>query len=272
MSDPAAAALEVDGLSVRYGGNLAVDRVSLSAPVGRLTGLIGPNGAGKTTIFNACCGLLRPSAGRVVLFGDDVTRRSPADRARRGLGRTFQRMELFGSMTVAENVAIGREAGLAGSNPFRQLLGTRRDQATVRAVVDDALDVCGITDLAHRPSGALSTGQRRLVELARAYAGEYRLLLLDEPSSGLDRAESERLGEILRRMVDDRGIGILLVEHDMVLVMSACEHLFVLDFGCLIFEGTPAETGSSPVVRAAYLGDEELDSLVGTADRREAGR
>jgi ABC-type branched-subunit amino acid transport system ATPase component len=272
MTGSEAAALEVADLSVRYGGNLAVDHVTLSAPVGRLTGLIGPNGAGKTTTFNACSGLLRPTTGHVRLFGEDVTRRSPAARARRGLGRTFQRMELFTSMTVAENVALGREAGLAGSNPLRQLAGSRRTAAALRHTVDEALELCGIGELAARPAGALSTGQRRLVELARAYAGDYRLLLLDEPSSGLDPTESERFGEILRRIVDERGVGILLVEHDMALVMSVCEYLFVLDFGCLIFQGTPTETRRSPIVRAAYLGaDEELESFEASFAHDEAG-
>jgi ABC-type branched-subunit amino acid transport system ATPase component len=175
-------------------------------------------------------------------------------------------------MTVAENVAVGREAGLARSNPLRQLTGSRRERRSVRAAVDEALGVCGITDLAERRAGALSTGQRRLVELARAYAGDYRLLLLDEPSSGLDRSESERFGEILQRIVAERGIGILLVEHDMVLVMNTCEYLFVLDFGCLIFEGTPAETRSSPIVRAAYLGEEEAGELIASAGHDQAGR
>jgi ABC-type branched-subunit amino acid transport system ATPase component len=273
VTAPDTPSLEVVDLSVRYGGHLAVDHVSLSAPVGRLTGLIGPNGAGKTTTFNACSGLLRPTTGKVLLFGEDVTHHSPARRARRGLGRTFQRMELFTSMTVAENVALGREAGLAGSNPLRQLIGTRRSASAVRAIVDDALEVCGISQLASRPAGSLSTGQRRLVELARAYAGDYRLLLLDEPSSGLDPAESEHFGDILRRIVDERGLGILLVEHDMGLVMRVCEYLFVLDFGCLIFQGTPAETRSSPIVRAAYLGaEEELESFEVAHAHDEAGR
>src|SRR5205085_3113437 len=143
MSDGGGSGIEVRNLSVRYGGNLAVDHVSLTAPAGRLTGLIGPNGAGKTTTFNACSGLLRPTTGHVLLFGEDVTRRSPAARARRGLGRTFQRMELFTSMTVAENVALGREAGLAGSNPLRQLVGSRRTTTAVRRTIDEALELPG---------------------------------------------------------------------------------------------------------------------------------
>jgi ABC-type branched-subunit amino acid transport system ATPase component len=249
--------LEVTDLTVRYGGHLALDNISLTAPIGRLTGLIGPNGAGKTTTFNACSGLLKATHGRVSLRGDDVTRCGPPARARRGLGRTFQRMELFTSMTVAENVALGREARLAGSNPLWQQISTPRRKAATRAATDEALDVFGIGDMADEPVGMLSTGQRRLVELARVYAGGFDMLLLDEPSSGLDHAESERLGAILRRLVEQANIGILLVEHDMAMVMSICDYLYVLDFGALIFEGTAAETQASPVVRAAYLGSEE---------------
>ena len=248
-------ALQVDGLVVRFGGVTAVNDVSLTAPVGRLTGLIGPNGAGKTTLFNACSGLLRPSAGRIVLFGDDVTRMNPAARAQRGLGRTFQRMELFDSLTVSENVALGREAALAGSQPITQVFGRRGDRVQVEEAASAAIDVCGLADIARRPAGALSTGQRRLVELARALAGPFRLLLLDEPSSGLDHAETERFGEILREVVTGRGTGILLVEHHMALVMEVCEYLYVLDFGQQIFDGTPAQVGASDVVRAAYLGE-----------------
>jgi ABC-type branched-subunit amino acid transport system ATPase component len=260
------AGLEIVDLSVRYGGQLAVDHVSLTAPLGRLTGLIGPNGAGKTSTFNACSGLLRPSSGRVVLFGADVTRRGPAARAKRGLGRTFQRMELFTSMTVAENVAIAREARQAGSNPLWQQIATPRQKAAVKTATAEALELCGIVDLAERAVGALSTGQRRLVELARVYAGDFRLLLLDEPSSGLDRTESERFGEILRTLVDERGVGILLVEHDMELVMSVCDDLYVLDFGKLIFHGSPAETQASPAVRAAYLGAEDVLEMAGMGE------
>jgi ABC-type branched-subunit amino acid transport system ATPase component len=267
MSGEPGAGLDVVDLTVRYGGQVAVDRLALSAPLGRLTGLIGPNGAGKTSTFNACSGLLRPSSGRVALFGSDVTRKGAAARARRGLGRTFQRMELFTSMTVTENVALAREARQAGSNPLRQQVATPRQWAAVQAATTEALDVCGITGLAGRVVGALSTGQRRLVELARVYAGDFKMLLLDEPSSGLDKAESERFGVILRTLVADRGLGILLVEHDMELVMTVCDELYVLDFGELIFHGTPAETKASPIVRAAYLGSEAVMEATGLAER-----
>jgi ABC-type branched-subunit amino acid transport system ATPase component len=246
--------LATDALVVRYGGLLAVDDVSLAAPLGRVTGLIGPNGAGKTTIFNVCSGLVRPSSGRVLLDGDDVTHLPTPRRAQRGLGRTFQRIELFDSLTVRENVELGREGGLAASSPWRQLVSRRGELAQVRAAADEALATCRLGPVADRPAGALSTGTRRLVELARVLAGGFPVLLLDEPSSGLDDAESARFGEILQSVVTDRGVGVLLVEHHMGLVLDICEHLYVLDFGRLLFEGSPADAVASDVVRAAYLG------------------
>ena len=252
--------LSVRGLSVRYGGLHAVEDVALDAPVGRITGLIGPNGAGKTTTFNACTGLVRPSAGSVSLAGEDITKLAPQARARRGLGRTFQRMELFDSLTVAENVALGREAGMAGRAPLKHLFATRSERQQVDGLAHEALSRCGIEDVAGRRTADLSTGHRRLVELARAIAGGFRMLLLDEPSSGLDKGETERFGEILLGLVADGEHGILLVEHDMALVMSTCAYLYVLDFGKLLFEGTPEAVGESDVVRAAYLGAEAVAS------------
>jgi ABC-type branched-subunit amino acid transport system ATPase component len=263
--DARAEGLTVRDLSVRYGGHLAVDRISLTAPKGRVTGLIGPNGAGKTTTFNACSGLLRPTSGTVELFGEDVTGRSAHQRAQRGLGRTFQRMELFDSLTVAENVALGREAGLAASTPWRHVFGRRADGATVKTAVEESVAACGIGALRDRRPVDLSTGQRRLVELARCIAGGFSVMLLDEPSSGLDKAETERFGAILRGLVADRGVGILLVEHDMALVMGTCDYIHVLDFGKPIFEGTAPEVGRSELVRAAYLGSEAVEAEVRSA-------
>jgi len=257
-SDDAASGLGVRGLSVRYGGHLAVGDFSLSAPKGRITGLIGPNGAGKTTTFNACCGLVRATAGEITLRGRDISGFSPAARARLGLGRTFQRMELFDSMTVAENIALGREAALAGANPLRHLASVPAERAAVGESVRAAAALCGISGLLPRPAGALSTGQRRLVELARVLAGPFDMLLLDEPSSGLNRAETERFGAVLQRVIADRDVGILLVEHDMELVMGICAKIYVLDFGTQIFEGTPAQVLASEQVRSAYLGSAEL--------------
>jgi ABC-type branched-subunit amino acid transport system ATPase component len=257
--------LYVEDLTVRYGGVLAVEDVTLHAPVGRITGLLGPNGAGKTTTFNACSGLLRPTAGRVLLFGDDVTHASPARRALAGLGRTFQRMELFDSLTVADNVSLGREVAFAGRKPWRHLVPARGDAARVAAAAAQAMELCGITHLAGRRPADLSTGQRRLVELARVAAGDFRLLLLDEPSSGLDRIETQRFGEVLRTLVAERGLGLLVVEHDMALVMSVCDYLYVLDFGKPIFDGTPAQVAASDLVRAAYLGDEDVEEVTRSA-------
>lgn len=248
--------LVVSGLTVRFGGLLAVDDVSLRAGQGVITGLIGPNGAGKSTTFNACSGLVRPSKGRVELAGVDITRAEPSRRARLGLGRTFQRVELCDSLTTLENVALGCEARRAGSNPWRHVWGRSGEW---KRSVDDAvasLERCGIAHLAGRRAGDLSTGQRRLVELARVIAGGFSMLLLDEPSSGLDPTETEEFGRILAGIVREEGRSALLVEHDMALVMAICAHIYVLEFGRLIFEGTPDHVASSPVVRTAYLGSE----------------
>jgi ABC-type branched-subunit amino acid transport system ATPase component/branched-subunit amino acid ABC-type transport system permease component len=247
--------LEVANLSVSYGGVVAVRDVSLKAPVGTITGLVGPNGAGKSTLFAACSGLVKPR-GEVFLNGQVVTKKSPQQRARLGLGRTFQRVELYDSLTVMENVSMGSEALLAGGKPSSQLLAGRGQGKVVTEAVLDAVSIVGIAELAERQVVYLSTGQRRLVELARALAGTYDILLLDEPSSGLDAVETQNFGQALRRAVDERGVGILLVEHDMTLVQAVCSHVYMLEYGSLIFEGTPAEMHQSDVVRAAYLGVE----------------
>lgn len=251
--------LELESLTVRYGGVTAVDGVTLAAPRGRITGLIGPNGAGKTTTFAACSGLTRAHAGRIALFGTDVTGASPQRRAQLGMARTFQRMELFDSLTVSENVALGLEANLAGTNPLRHLRSTREESRAVEQATQEAMRLCSLVGLGGRRVGDLSTGQRRLVELARSVASGSSLLLLDEPTSGLDRSETARLGEILRDLVQQRAAGILLVEHDMSLVMSVCDYIYVLDFGQQLFAGTPAEVATSEVVRTAYLGSEPVE-------------
>jgi len=255
-STPGTGGLEVRELSVRFGGVIAVQDVSLTAPMACITGLVGPNGAGKTTTFNACSGLVKPTRGRIVLHARDVTALGPAGRSRLGLGRSFQRVELFTSLTVRENVALGREASMAGANPVRQLVASGAQRATVRSAVEDAMELTGIGPLANLQAGLLPAGQRRMVELARVLAGPFDLLLLDEPSSGLDSAETRRFGDVLTAVVADRGPGILLVEHDMALVRQVCSNIYVLDFGQLVFEGTPTEMLASPVVRSAYLGSE----------------
>ena len=254
---PARPGLAVRDLSVRFGGVRAVNEVSLKAPCASITGLIGPNGAGKTTTFNACSALVRPSSGRIMLHDLDVTREGAPRRARRGLGRTFQRTELFNSLTVRQNIAMGREASMAGANPAAQVFSSRHSSRLIAKAVDEALELTGTTRIADAQAGLLPIGQRRLVELARALAGPFDMLLLDEPSSGLDGHETERFGQVLRTVVRERRCGILLVEHDMTLVRAVCDYVYVLEFGQLIFEGTAGQMQDSAEVRAAYLGDFE---------------
>lgn len=248
--------LEARDVAVRFGGLVALEGVSLVAPSGMITGLIGPNGAGKTTLFNVCCGYQRAMRGTVVLNGQDVTALSAVARARAGLGRTFQRLELFQAMTVGENVEVAVTAREMGDNPL-SILGwgarTRRRSA-VASEADDILRLVGMAGLRELPAAQLSTGQGRILELARCLARAPRMMLLDEPSSGLDVRETAELGDLICKLVNEMGVGVLIVEHDMSLVLRICERISVLDFGRLLFEGTPSEVRSSPEVQAAYLG------------------
>ena len=262
--------LRITNLKVTYGGTVAVNDLSLNAPMHRVTALIGPNGAGKTTVFNACSGLLQPAVGEIELHGERVSGKSAAARARRGLGRTFQTIELFDSLTVRENLWLGREPALAGRNPLRQVFSRRAETKRVAALAIDAATRCGIADLLDVQAGLLSTGQRRLVELARCIVGEFDVLLLDEPSSGLDRIESEQFGRIVRSLVDERGLAVLMVEHDMSLVMDISDHIYVLDFGTLLFDGTPEQVANNELVQAAYLGGAELEADLQDLDVQEA--
>jgi branched-chain amino acid transport system ATP-binding protein len=230
-------------LTIRFGGHLAVSGVDLDAEESTITGLIGPNGAGKTTIFNALCGMQPLDAGKIVLDGSDITDLSTHRRSRLGLARTFQRLELFGSLTVRENLLVAAEyrAGIVSSGP---------DPAEQ---VSDAIDFVGLDTVADRAAGTLPTGQARLVELARALVTRPKVLLLDEPASGLDADETEGFSEILRALAE-AGTAILIVEHDMPLVMSLCSVIHVIDFGQLLAVGTPAEIQSNQAVLDAYLG------------------
>ncbi|HYR61167.1 MAG TPA: ABC transporter ATP-binding protein [Actinomycetota bacterium] len=251
--------LVVEDLTVRFGGVLAVDGLSLASPLGMITGLIGPNGAGKSTTFGACSGFVRPAKGRIRCGGLDVTHLPPSQRAHAGIGRTFQRIELFDSLSVIENVALGLEARLAGSSPLTAVLSRRGQGSAVAAAAREALTRCGLSGIAQERAGVLSTGQRRLVEFARALAGGFRMLLLDEPSSGLDGNEVGHFGDLLRDVVRSDGLGVLIVEHDMSLIAEICDHVYVLDYGRLIFSGTPGEALTSDVVRAAYLGTSPVE-------------
>jgi ABC-type branched-subunit amino acid transport system ATPase component/ABC-type branched-subunit amino acid transport system permease subunit len=249
------ATLSASDVTVRFGGLVAVDDVSVTATSGRITGVIGPNGAGKTTLFNACSGLNTPASGEIVLDGRNLSKYRPSVRARLGLGRTFQQVQLCDSLSVYENVSIGSEAGIVGSSVLRHLFRAPGEARDVDLRAREALQMCGIEHLAGEIVGSLSTGQRRLVELARCLAGSFKILLLDEPSSGLDAAETEAFGILMRRIVEERGLGILLIEHDLSLTMSVCDDLYVLDFGKLIYEGTPESARASEIVQSAYLGD-----------------
>jgi ABC-type branched-subunit amino acid transport system ATPase component len=257
---PQGAGLQITNLTVRFGGTVAVSELSLEAPLNRITGLIGPNGAGKTTTFNAASGLLTPTTGSISLNGHDIGSLGPAARARLGLGRTFQIIELWDSLTVHDNIALGVEAPLSGRGLRAVVTSTRSEQRDVAASTMEAAALAGITDLLDRRAGQLSTGQRRLVEFARVLAGPFDLLLLDEPSAGLDRTESERLGRTIRNVVRQRGAGILLVEHDVPLVREVCDYIYVMDFGHEIFQGSPEEAVHSQVVQAAYLGTEGVEA------------
>jgi branched-chain amino acid transport system ATP-binding protein len=241
------ARLEVRGVTVRFGGHVAVRDVDIDVPAGTVTGLIGPNGAGKTTTFNVITGLQEPTSGTVVLDGQDITGLPAHARARRGLARTFQRLEVFGSLTARDNVLTAAEIRRSWSHDRR---------VDPQADTDRILELVGIGAVAHERVDSIPTGTARLVELARALATHPKVLLLDEPASGLDDAESDELGCLLVRLAAE-GMAVLLVEHDVQLVMRVCERVHVLDFGVILAVGTPAEIQRDKAVLDAYLGAAE---------------
>lgn len=248
-------ALEVSGVTVRFGGHQALSDVSLSVDEGQIVGLIGPNGAGKTTLFNAVCGVVTPSAGSVRLMGRDVSRLTTHRRARLGLGRTFQRLEVFSSLSVSDNVRAGveiRQTWESRGTTARQFLASDGNLPT-DAEVALILERLGLAGLADVPVGSLPTGQARLVELGRALGARPSVLLLDEPASGLDDPETADFGRLLVEL-SAAGLGILLVEHDVGLVMDVCERICVLDFGSVIASGDPDAVRANEAVVAAYLG------------------
>ena len=241
------AILSTQDVVVRFGVLQAVSQASIEVVEGRVTGLIGPNGAGKTTLFNVITGLQEPTAGKVFFDGKDITNKTPFKRARLGIARTFQKLEVFGSLSARENILVAAE----------QRKSWDRSGFDPAKVCDEILAKVGLSHVSEFMVGTLPTGTARLVELARALASNPRVLLLDEPSSGLNEEETEEMASLLRKLVDE-GLGVLLVEHDMSFVMGTCQFIHVLDFGTIIATGTPAEVQANAQVQAAYLGTETV--------------
>jgi branched-chain amino acid transport system ATP-binding protein len=248
--------LEASNLTVRFGGLVALDDVSLQVPAGCIAGLIGPNGAGKTTMFNVLTGLQEPTHGSVAFLGQDVSTWPPHRRGRAGIARTFQRLALFGRLSVHDNLVASWESSHPGG-----VLGRGRSERLAR--VAEVMELLDLGPVADRLAGELSTGKGRMVELGRALCTDPRILLLDEPGSGLDANETAVFSAVLRTIISggsDRRHhaappAVLLVEHDMALVMDVCTTITVLDFGKVIARGDPGQVRADPMVRAAYLGD-----------------
>ena len=237
--------LQADGISVAFGGLQALADVDLAVEPGGITGLIGPNGAGKTTMFNVICGLQPTTQGRVTFADQDITGMKPHERARLGIARTFQRLEVFGSLSARENILVAAEIRSRWSS----------EKVDPEAVTKDVLDRTDLHRVADHRVDTMPTGLARTVELGRSLACAPKLLLLDEPSSGLSEEETGFFSALLRSLSSE-GLGILMVEHDVELVMDVCERIHVLDFGRKIAAGTPTEVQSDPAVQAAYLGAE----------------
>jgi ABC-type branched-subunit amino acid transport system ATPase component len=253
-------AIEAQNITVRFGGLVALDDVSLVVPPASIVGLVGPNGAGKTTLFGVLSGLLHPQHGQVFLRGKKVTGASPSKRARLGLARTFQQLELFMGLTVREHIVLGYRVRNQRNRLWSDLFtagalhpASEREQQRV----DHLVDVLGLGDVANTAASVLPLGTARRVEVARALATGPSIVLLDEPSSGLDGRETAQLGAALRAVVDEEKVSLLLVEHDVAMVLGLSSEVAVLDFGVRIAHGSPDEIRNDPAVRAAYLGDDE---------------
>jgi branched-chain amino acid transport system ATP-binding protein len=250
-------ALDVRGVTVRFGGVFALRSVDLALAHGEIRGLIGPNGAGKTTLFDCIAGINRPTEGSIRFRGEDITRRSPVWRSRHGMRRTFQRQQVFGWLSVEDNVLAALEWRGGGGGTVADLtrMPTRaRREAERRARVDEVLEMCGLVDVRAQHASSLPIGQARLLEMARAIVDRPSLLLLDEPTSGLAERETMRLGELVRTIRVETGCSVLLVEHDVAFVMAHCDRVSVLDLGEVLAEGPPEAIAADAAVRSAYLG------------------
>jgi len=248
------ALLEVREVSMHFGGLQALSAISLTVAPGEAVGIVGPNGAGKTTLFNCVCGTLRPTRGTVSFEGEPIDHLPPFRRARLGIRRTFQRVEVFPEMTVRDHVLVAERARRGDGRLWKDLLNRGAPRPDEQAHAEAVLDLVGLGALADTPVAALSLGHCRLVELARALAGEPRLLLADEPSSGLDIRETSHLADVLRRVGRERAMAVLLVEHDLPMVARTVDRVVVLDFGEQIAAGTLDQVMADPAVRRAYLG------------------
>jgi branched-chain amino acid transport system ATP-binding protein len=269
--EPSDRRLRLDGVSVRFGGIVALDRVSLTAAAGEVLGIIGPNGAGKTTLFDVIAGVRAPSEGAVSLDGRDITRAAASTRARAGLRRTFQRVQTFGWLTVEDNVLTAIEWRSGGGGFIADVAGVpgrRRRERERRERVSQALHSCGLYEIRGELASSLPIGTARMVELARAIVDEPTVLLLDEPASGLDETEMCRLGERIQSVHAEIGCAVLLVEHNAEFVMQHCSRIVVLDQGCVLAEGRPDEIQRNQAVRDAYLGDVSAETSLANVTER----
>jgi ABC-type branched-subunit amino acid transport system ATPase component len=261
-ADPSQPVFEARDVVVRFGGLTALSSVSVAVPPASLIGLVGPNGAGKSTLFAVCSGLLKPDAGRVILRGEDVTRASPQDRARRGLARTFQQPELFLGLTTRQHLVLAYRSRHSRARLWRDMFtgaSLRKPGADETERVDSLLELLSLTHVADAQVDGLPLGTTRLVEVGRALATSPSVVLLDEPSAGLDHRETAQLSDALSRTVANERISMLLVEHDVAMVLGLSSHVFVLDFGELLAQGPPEVIRNDPKVKAAYLGDAGTD-------------
>jgi branched-chain amino acid transport system ATP-binding protein len=249
--------LEVANVSVRFGGIMAVDEISLQVPRGQICGLIGPNGAGKTTLFDVVSGVRRPQHGQVLLEGRDVSSADPVERCQLGVRRTFQRVQTFGWLTVEDNVRAAAEGLRSGGGSLGDRVGWRgwrRRERERRGLVDAAIERCGLGAVRNELGGTLPIGTARMVEFARATVAAPKLLLLDEPASGLHAGDVARLGELIEDVREVNSCSVLLVEHNAGFVMSHCDRVVVLELGSVLADGSPSEIQNDPAVRNAYLG------------------